>query len=43
LHLPYSGGVLEQPIRTMELFEVVQVVFSEKLKEEYSKVGKNKS
>lgn len=43
LHLPYQGGVLEQPLRTMQAFEVVQVVFGEKLKEEYSKGGKNKS
>ena len=42
VHLPYSGGTLQQPIRTMQAFGVVQAVFGEKLKEEYSN-GKSKS
>ena len=41
LHLPYGGGVMHQPYRTMQAFGIVQVVFSEKLKEEYNGKGKS--
>jgi hypothetical protein len=38
LHLPYPGGFLEQPYRTMEAVGVVQKVFGEKLRQELRKV-----
>lgn len=35
--LPYSGGLLDQPWKTMQAFELLQVVFCEKLAEEMKK------
>lgn len=37
LHLPYDGGFLEQPVRTMQAVGIVQEVFSERLRDEYKK------
>lgn len=33
LHLPFSGGVLEQPSKTMTIFRVLQEEFSKVLTE----------
>ncbi len=38
--LPYSGGFLEQPARTMQAVEVVQVVFADRLRAEFEKQRK---
>lgn len=37
LHLPFDGGFLEQPMRTMQAVGVVQEVFGERLRDEYKK------
>jgi len=37
LHLPYPGGFLQQPTRTMQAVGVVQEAFSERLRQEYEK------
>lgn len=42
LSLPYSGGYMEQPIRTMQAAGVVQNAFSERLKQEYDKKRKGR-
>lgn len=31
LHLPYSGGILEQPYKTMMLFGLLQSIFLEEI------------
>lgn len=31
LHLPFSGGILEQPYRTMSVFSLLQSVFLEEI------------
>lgn len=33
--MPYEGGFLEQPAKTMEALGIIQTLFSEKLKEEF--------
>jgi len=40
MHLPYSGGYLEQPARTMQAAGVIQEVFAERLRQEYEKKRK---
>lgn len=40
LSLPFSGGFVEQPQRTMQAVGVIQQVFSERLKAEYEKKRK---
>lgn len=42
LSLPYSGGFLEQPTRTMQAVSVVQEVFAERLRQEYEKMRKKR-
>lgn len=37
LTMPYEGGFLEQPTRTMQALAVVQEVFAERLRQEYEK------
>lgn len=37
LHLPATGGPLDQPVRTMAAVEVVRGVFAERLREEYQR------
>lgn len=37
LTMPYEGGYLEQPTRTMQAIAVVQEVFAERLRQEYEK------
>jgi hypothetical protein len=34
MHLPFSGGALEQPCKTMDVLETVQNVYLEKLKDD---------
>jgi hypothetical protein len=34
LHLPYSGGAMEQPHKTMKVFDVLQNVYVEKIKKD---------
>jgi len=36
--LPFSGGLLEQPYRTMQVFEAVQAKFWERLGEQNESV-----
>lgn len=37
LHLPFSGGVFEQPCKTMKVFEELRHLYQEHLKEEFDK------
>ncbi len=39
--MPFAGGFLEQPVKTMEVLRTIQQVFAEKLKEEAATVGAN--
>lgn len=39
LHLPFSGGVLEQPSKTMEVIRYLQSLWIEKIADEYKKIG----
>jgi hypothetical protein len=34
-HLPFEGGFLEQPFRTMQAIAVVQEAFADRLRREY--------
>ncbi len=38
--LPYSGGWLEQPYKTMQAIGLLQSLFSEKIREEMKRIGK---
>lgn len=40
--LPYEGGFLEQPTRTMQAIGVIQEAFAEKLRSEYEKMRKRR-
>lgn len=37
MHLPYRGGFMEQPSRTMQAVGVIQEAFAERLRQEYEK------
>jgi hypothetical protein len=39
--LPYEGGLLNQPWRTMQVFEVIQSKFQQRLKEENESMERN--
>lgn len=42
LHLPVAGGALEQPYKTMQVFQLLQGVFGEELKKQAdAQVGKH--
>jgi len=38
--LPYAGGFMEQPYRTLQVFETIQGKFWEKLSEDNNKLQK---
>jgi hypothetical protein len=40
LHLPFEGGVFEQPSKTMDAIMLIQSVYIEHLKEEQEKASK---
>jgi hypothetical protein len=40
--LPYEGGFMEQPYRTMQVFEEIRGVFGEKLAEETKTVKRGR-
>lgn len=35
IHLPYSGGAMDQPYKTMEAFDVLQNVYITKIKKDH--------
>lgn len=37
LHLPFSGGVMEQPAKTMTIYNIMQNCFFKKLKADLDK------
>ena len=37
LHLPFVGGVLEQPAKTMAVYGVIQAIYCDKLMEDMEK------
>lgn len=37
LHLPFEGGVLDQPAKTMAVYEVIQSIYCNKLAEDMEK------
>lgn len=39
IHLPFSGGALEQPAKTMEVIRYLQSLWIEKIADEYKKIG----
>ncbi len=38
LHLPFSGGSFEQPVKTMAVLQIMQGVFFEKMEEDIGKI-----
>jgi hypothetical protein len=40
--MPYEGGYMDQPTRTMQAIAVIQEVFAERLRQEYNKGRKGK-
>ena len=40
LHLPFEGGVLNQPAKTMAVYGIIQTLFCEKLMEDMDKALK---
>lgn len=41
VHLPYAGGVLEQPYKTMQVFSLLQSIFIEEI-EKANKKGRQR-
>jgi hypothetical protein len=41
LHLPFSGGVAEQPGKTMEILKYIQSLFREKIVKDQKKAMQN--
>lgn len=37
LTMPFDGGYMEQPMRTMQAIGVIQEVFGDRLRDEYKK------
>jgi hypothetical protein len=37
LHLPFDGGVLEQPAKTMAVYGIIQSIYCDKLLEDMEK------
>mgnify|MGYP007112523856 FL=1 len=37
LHLPFEGGVLDQPAKTMAVYGVIQAIYCDKLVEDMEK------
>jgi hypothetical protein len=37
LHFPFSGGALEQPVKTMEMLKYIQVLYRQRIAEEEKK------
>jgi len=40
LHLPFAGGIMEQPAKTMEILRYLQSLWIEKIAEEMDKASK---
>lgn len=40
LHLPFSGGIMEQPAKTMEVIRFLQSLWIEKIADEMDKASK---
>lgn len=38
-HLPYSGGIMEQPYKTMQVFELLQTLFIKQINKEQNRKG----
>lgn len=38
LHMPYDGGLMKQPYRTMKIWQIVQGCFIEHVGKEISKI-----
>lgn len=36
-HLPYEGGIMEQPYKTMQVFELLQSLFIKQIRKEQNK------
>jgi len=40
LHLPFNLPPFFQPFKSMQVFELIQSIYFEKIKEDYEKVGR---